>query len=176
MAANPVVEGGKTLGEQAKEAAHPVSIELNRWKRLAEVTKRDLATMPELNTTQKKEKPQAKKPIVMGGLVNFPKYMLFENSHLKTTEFQRYCAAEEQARQEAHERAAAAEAAFARGEVQDASPASTSRDPSSSEVVPMATASWGAPRLRGPPELIKQQWAGSAMPTGKSHKTSNPFR
>lgn len=179
MAANPIPEGGKSLGEQAKEKANPISIELCRWQRLAEVTKRDLASMPALTST-KKTQPPPPKPIVTGGLVNFPKYMLFENSHLKTTEFQRYCDSEAKARQEALERTEAAEEAMSRGET---TPADTSREASQSRMssgsevlVPYGTASWGQPRLRGPWETVKQQWAGSAMPHGKSTRSSNPFR
>lgn len=176
MAANPVEAGGKSLGEQAKEMANPVSIELARWQRLAEVTKRDLQSMPALHTTQKREKPKPKKPFIVGGLVNFPKYMLFENSHLKQTDFQRFVDAEDKARKEAEERHAAVEAAMAKGEVQD-TPASTSREtPASEEMVPFATASWGAPRLRGDHANLKHQWAGNPLPTGKGSRSSNPFR
>lgn len=174
-------EEGRTLGQRAREAANPVSIELNRWNRLANVTQRDMEGMPELHSLQKREKPLVKKPMVgNGGLVNFPKYMLFENSNLKTKDFQRFVLSEEKARKENEERAAQAEA----GEVQDtpqfspsASLSRASASPESSEMlVPFGTASWGAPRMRGPPELQRQQWAGSAMPTGKSCRSSNPFR
>jgi hypothetical protein len=177
MAANPVTEDDKSLGEQAKEAANPISIELNRWKRLAAVTKRDLESMPELMTTQKREKPKPQKPLVGNtGLVNFPKYMLFENSHLKTQDFQRFVAAEERARLEAEEGHAAVEEAMSRGAVEDtplSTRPSTSRE---EELVPYATASWGQPRLRGPPETVRRQWAGSSMPTGRGQRSSNPFR
>jgi len=39
----------KSLGEQAKEQANPVSIELKRWQRMAKVTERDLNSMPPLD-------------------------------------------------------------------------------------------------------------------------------
>merc|ERR1712070_976561 len=174
MALHPVEEGGKSLGERAKEAANPISIELNRWKRLAEVTNRDLATMPNIPQAKREAQP-AKKPIVVaGGLVNFPKYMLFENSHLKSREFQRFCEAEAKARQEAEDRALAAEAAMNKGEVQD-TPLGTSRDAQDNEeeMVPIGTISWGQPRLRGTQETIKKQWAGSACATGKCQRSSN---
>jgi len=176
MAANPVEEGGKTLGEQAKEAANPLSIEHNRWKKLAEVTKNDLKSMPDLLSTTKKERVMPQKPVVIpGSLVNFPKYMLFENSHLKYTEFQRFCDGEEKKRREHAEKTAAFEAALAKGETP--TPISTGRETASSEnIVPFGTASWGAPRLRGHPDLIKRQWAGNPMPTGKGQKTSSLFR
>lgn len=174
-------EEGRTLGQRAREAANPASIECNRWKRMATVTQRDMEAMPELLSLQKREKPMVKKAAVgNGGLVNFPKYMLFENSNLKTKDFQRFVLSEEKARKENEERARAAQA----GEVQDtpllspsASASRASASPESSEMlVPFGTASWGAPRMRGPPELQRQQWAGSSMPSGKSCRSSNPFR
>jgi len=177
-AAGPQDELGKSLGEQAKEMANPLSIELNRWKRLAEVTKRDLATMPELHSTMKIERPPHKKPLVSGGLVNFPKYMLFENSHLKQQDFMRFVAAEEQARKEHEERVGSAEEAMGKDKPSALqTPISTSRvgsQESSEPSVPYATVSWGAPNLRGPD--MKNQWAGSALPSGKSIRSSNPFR
>lgn len=166
-------EDPRSPGEKAKEAANPISIELNRWKRLAAVTKRDLASMPDL-LPPKKERPPPPKPRVTGALVNFPKYMLFEDSHMKNTEFLRFTEKEAKARQEHEARATALEEAMARGEIQ-ASPASTSRETSNqSDLVPFATVSMGAPRLRGP--LGAKQWAGSALPSGKSIRSSNPFR
>lgn len=185
LAANPVKEGDKSLGEQAKEAAQPLSIELRRWEKLAAVTKRDLASMPDLICRDKKTNPPAKKPVVIpGSLVNFPKYALFENSHLKRQDFQRFVAQEEQARQEHEAREAALEAFMGEGDVKDIamspSPGTTSRvsweTPASEVLVPYASASWGQPRLRGPKETIRNQWAGSAMPSGRAQRSSNPFR
>jgi len=175
MKANPVQEGGKSLGEQAKEAADPASIELNRWLRLAKVTERDLMSMPALAPPQKRN-IVAKKPFVnAAGLVNFPKYMLFENSHLKATDLQRFVESEDRARKEAAAMHAVAQEALARGDVQDSENGSGMESPTS-DVVPLGTVSWGAPRLRGPGETVKRQWAGSAMCAGKSQQTSNPFR
>jgi len=174
LAASPIDAAGRSLGEQAKEAANPISIELNRWKRLAEVTKRDLASMPELHSNQPRDVPPPKKPIVTNGLVNFPKYMLFENSHMKSMDFMRFVAAEDKARAEVEEKHAR-EAAIARGEsVQDLSPTSTGRDSfSSSAPNPWPPrASWGEPRTLDP----KKHWAGNPMPTGKNTRSSNPFR
>lgn len=172
IAANPTPEDGRSLGDLAKEKANPISIELSRWQRLAEVTKRDLASMPTLSTAKHRGAQPAVKPLVTGGLVNFPKYMLFENSHLKTTEFQRYCDTEAKARAEAAERVAASEEAMSRGE----STPAVSLTESSELMVPYGTASWGQPRLRAPWEVVKQQWAGSSMPSGKCTRSSNPFR
>jgi len=179
--ANNPVEEGQSHGARAKEAANPISIELNRWKRLAEVTKRDLATMPELHSTIKSTKPPPKKPVVSSGLVNFPKYMLFENSHLKQQDFMRFVAAEELARNENEARQTALQEAMAMGEPSvEVTPTSTSRETGngkdSDDALGYQTASWGQPRLRGPRESLRQQWAGSAMPSGKSMRSSNPFR
>jgi len=187
MANNPLEEG-QSYGDRAREAANPISIELNRWKRMAEVTERDLASMPELHSTQKSFKPPPKKPVPSSGLVNFPKYMLFENSHLKSQDFMRFVAAEEQTRKENEARHAALQEAMAMGEDSGEatptplSPTSTcrsfkSRDTRFSEANSnYGAASWGQPRLRGPKEDIKQIWAGSGMASGKSMRSSNPFR
>jgi hypothetical protein len=186
LAANPDAGIGevKGLGAQAREMANPVSIELARWKRMAKVTERDLSSMPQL--PPKKEKAPPSKPVlVTGGLVNFPKYMLFENSHMKTVDFQRFVAAEDQNRKEAEDRQArqaAVEEAMARGEVQDTpiSPVSTSRDPlsgtSQSTKLGLGEVSWGAPRLRGADFKINPPFAGSSMPHGRACRSSNPFR
>merc|ERR1719277_2635157 len=53
---HPPDEDGRHLGERAKEAANPLSIELNRWERLSEITKRDSAGMPELDSWKKPER------------------------------------------------------------------------------------------------------------------------
>lgn len=171
LAAHPIEEGGKSLGEQAKEAANPLSIELNRWKRMAEITKRDLASMPELAQPPKREP----KPLVItGGLVNFPKYMLFENCYLKQTDMQRYVEQEAQTRREAEERQKRLDEAMASGELKDMPATGRSDEPD--VLVQYGTASWGQPRLRGPDETIRNQWAGSSMAAGRAQRTSNPFR
>jgi len=171
-------EGAKSLGEQAREQANPVSIELRRWQKMAKVTERDLNSMPPLDKIKERKMPE--KPVASGGLVNFPKYMLFENSHLKTTEFQRYCDGEAADRAEKANRATAAEEAMARGEL---TPGISSMSPSRESGSMQSGApdwppqvSWGAPRLRGPSSETSKQYAGSAMPHGKSMKSSNPFR
>lgn len=174
LKANPVEEGGKSLGEQAKEKANPISIELTRWQRLAEVTKRDQVTMPPLNTKYRDIPPPKKHYPSANGLTNFPKYMLFENSHMKHQDLIRFIEAENQARDEAQAKHQRKEERTMRGEPPD-TPLSTSRE-DEDELVPFATASWGQPRLRGPQGTVKKQWAGSAMPSGKSQRSSNWFR
>lgn len=176
LKANPVEEGGKTLGEQAKEKANPLSIELTRWQRLAEVTKRDQASMAPLNTKYR-DIPKPKKPVLSAnGLTNFPKYMLFEPSHLKHQDLKRFIEAEEKARADAEGKQQRVEERTMRGEPPDTPQSETGRETPTTPPNTFATASWGQPRLRQPQDTIKRMWAGSAMPAGRSQRSSNPFR
>jgi len=185
------LEEGESYGEQAKKAGNPLTIELNRWNRMAEITKREMEGMPELHSLQKSFKPPMKKPAPSTGLVNFPKYMLFENSHLKSQDNMRFVAAEELARAENEARHAALQEAMDSGEASPLSPCSTSRSLKSRETrfseagstktkggheTQLGAASWGQPRLRGKKHDIQKQWAGSAMASGKTMCSSNPFR
>jgi hypothetical protein len=163
VAANSLYdEEGRGLGERAKEAANPVSIELNRWKRLAAVTKRDLEGMPELSSTQKPVREFPKPYVTPGGLVNFPKYMLFEKCHLRQMDLQRFIEDSNKLREAAEEPLD--------GKAESPASPGTPASPSIYQTI-----SWGAPRLRtgGP---VKAQWAGSACPAGKAQRSSNPFR
>lgn len=151
--------------KKTREACNPLSVELRRWQNLAEITEGDKKGMIEL---PKREKPEPPKPIVRTpGLVNFPKYMLIHNCHLKQTEKQRYVEEQEKVRKQAEDRAIEAEALGI--SVDDVA---RIEDPLNESMVPWQTASWGAPRLRKP----GKHWAGSSMPAGKSMRTSNPFR
>lgn len=161
LASSPKSADGKTLGEQAKEAANPISIELNRWKRLAGVTKRDLSSMPELHSWIKPERQKPKVFIPNGGLVNFPKYTLFENCHLKQMDLQRF-----------NDERLRLEEAAERGELQ--TPMSPSQDEEGESIY--RSVSWGAPRLRNSSQPFQKQFAGSAMPAGRCQRSSNPFR
>lgn len=175
IAANPPDEEGRSLGARAKEAANPVSIELNRWKKLADVTKRDLQGMPELHSLKKSDKREAKPYVAPGGLVNFPKYMLFENSHLRQKDLQRFIEESNNLRMAAEEASAAAEVVPTPDPVE--SGAQTPVSVSSPGLYGLnKTASWGAPRLRNAPGPIQEQWAGSGMPAGRAQRSSNPFR
>jgi hypothetical protein len=156
-------EDDRSLGERAKEAANPLSIELNRWQRLANVTKRDLNSMPELHSWKAPERKDLleKNFLPRGGLVNFPKYTLWERSNLKQMDLQRFND-EIKEMKEAHDR----------GELQPASP---SQDDVLAEATNYQTVSIGAPKLRGP-GATKKMYAGSAMPAGRNQRSSNPFR
>jgi hypothetical protein len=156
-------EDGKSIGDQAKEAANPVSIELNRWKRLADVTHRDLSSMPELHSWIKPERQKPKAFASKGGLVNFPKYMLFENSHMKMLDLQKFSDDQKKA-QEAAER----------GELRTPVGLQDEDEEDEDEDI-YRSASWGQPRLRNATNPNKM-WAGSGMPAGRSMKSSNPFR
>lgn len=151
--------------KKIREACNPISVELRRWHNLAAVTSNQTAGMIELPVRQKPEPP---KPLVKTpGLVNFPKYMLIHNCHLKQTDMQRYVEAEAKARHEAEENRAEAEAlGISAGRLQEMEGAVEQSG------VPWKTASWGAPRLK----KKGQHWAGSSMPAGRSMRTSNPFR
>jgi hypothetical protein len=163
LASSPKAEDGKSLGERAKEAANPVSIELNRWKRLANVTNRDLGSMPELHSWIKPDRPKPKVFVPSGGLVNFPKYMLFENSHMKQMDLQRFNV-DQQKIQEAAER----------GE-EKTPPFSPSQDTEEGESN-YRLASWGQPKHREAQGKNNKLFAGSAMPAGRCQRSSNPFR
>jgi len=163
LAKSPKAEDGKSLGERAKEAANPISIELNRWKRLANVTNRDLGSMPELHSWIKPEKRKPKTFAPNGGLVNFPKYMLFENCHMKQMDLQRFND-DQQRIQEAAER----------GELRTP-PMSPSQDTEDGENI-YRSVSWGQPRHNMVAAMANKQFAGSAMPAGRCQRSSNPFR
>merc|ERR1719215_2362273 len=126
----------------------------------------------------RREKTDMPKHDVKNGLVLFPKYMLINNCHLKMTDLQRF-----QREQQAEQRRALLQQ---QGLESPGLPTEASREtlastasPTDLELMSQSTrgpfkfeASWGAPELRkgGP------QWAGNGMPSGASHKTSNPFR
>ncbi|CAE8630004.1 unnamed protein product [Polarella glacialis] len=91
-------------------ACHPLSAELRRWERLAAVTERgevnkdiQLATMSgKMSESVEEEKPRGR----VGGLVNFPKYMLINNCHLKTTDLGRFQREQVELQRQADETAA----------------------------------------------------------------------
>jgi len=164
--------------EEAKLAANPISIELNRWKRLAKSCEgREVASFP---TLHKRIPPPIEKPgPVTGGLVNFPKYTLFENCNLKNMENRRFMENQERERKAAEERLAIIEATGQDpmtpilASMNTTAMSSVDRQIGES-AVPYGSASWGQPRLRG--TILERNWAGSAMPGGRGSKTSNPFR
>jgi len=191
IAANPPGDDTRSLGEKAKEAANPVSIELNRWKRLAEVTKRDLSSLPELHSLKKPDRPPPEPYVATGGLVNFPKYMLFENCHLRQMDLQRFNDENSRQRQEATVRLKM-QAELPESERGPSTHDPSTRDPSTrpsqqgSQSPPTSPdgswkqASWGAPKLRNAGGKVgktgKPLWAGSGMAAGRCQRSSNPFR
>lgn len=162
----------KTTGENVMEACHPLSAEIRRWKDMAHRTECETRKDIELKPLLVEHHPVPPKlQGVRQGLVLFPKYMLMNNCHLKSTDLQRFQRQQTEALQRSMERSASR------------SPSDRSIDAPSDvdnhEAMGESTrgalafeASWGAPVLRdgGP------QWAGNGMPSGGSCKTSNPFR
>mmetsp|Transcript_45774 Transcript_45774/g.74389 ORF Transcript_45774/g.74389 Transcript_45774/m.74389 type:complete len:275 (-) Transcript_45774:68-892(-) len=149
-------------------ACHPLSAELRRWERLAAVTERgevnkdiQLATMSgKMSESVEEEKPRGR----VGGLVNFPKYMLINNCHLKTTDLGRFQREQVELQRQADETAA-------RG---DTSSEATMDNSIGEGSVPFATASWGAPLLRQ--KNTGTHWAGSGLPGGRMQRHSSFLR
>jgi len=162
-------------------ACHPLTIELNRWEKLARVTKRELGDqIPE----RKPRSPEAPLP-PRQGLILFPKYMLLNNCHLKTTDLQRFQREEEQAARESKERAKAEPQFPASPSGCAKSHSNTSSrqrqilrtNSSASRTTPMPIeASWGAPKLHIEDSIGGPHWAGNPLPSGQCQRTSNPLR
>lgn len=163
---------GDTSGNKptidTSELTHPLAVELKRWEKFSRFSKTEVANspvqLPEPQYTKAEEKTEKK--VVSTGLVNFPKYMLIHNCHLRAVDQKRYV------QEEAAKRAAAEEAAARVVDSLDAL-ASTPDLPSSS--VRFKEASWAAPKLRSATDS-KANWAGSALPHGRGQRSSNPFR
>mmetsp|Transcript_104685 Transcript_104685/g.291575 ORF Transcript_104685/g.291575 Transcript_104685/m.291575 type:complete len:264 (-) Transcript_104685:59-850(-) len=140
-------------------ATHPLTKEIERWEKLSQFTE-----AREMTSEVKEQRPtrsMSTKPEVRhrpGMLVNFPKYMLINNCHLKQMEQQRFQREAEQQRM---------------AEL----PESTTESPFMSQeftgsAVEYGKASWGAPLLKQP----GHHWAGHGMAAGRCQRTSNPFR
>lgn len=159
----------------AREACHPLSTELRRWEHMAETTRRcdmkgmkDVEWDPLAKPARQDEAPKAAPG--RQGLVMFPKYMLINNCHLKSTDLQRF-----QREQMEEQRRRADEASQ-----QTEAPGGPAEGQGSPKVVPRPgpvkfDASWGRPVLREPSQG-GPHWAGSALPHGRGARTSNPFR
>lgn len=143
-------------------ATHPLTGELQRWQRQATRTlNREMADaeMPErrtLDLTRSSSTP-SRPAVKPSGLVNFPKYMLIHNCHLKQMDQQRFAKQEEE-----RQRATALASEGPRVCFEEGAPSA----------VKLGEASWGAPKLRQP----GHHWAGSTMASGRASRTSNPFR
>lgn len=163
-------DSSPTLSNAAQEsllACHPLSTELRRWESLAKVTERgevnkDLEKSMSL-ARQPRELP--KPPPKTGGLVNFPKYMLIHNCHLKHSDLQRF-------QREQADQARLIEDATLRGDsLQDDSlDTSTLGD----GPVRYQEASWGAPLLKNRDSGMP--WAGAALPSGRGSRHSSTLR
>jgi len=172
MRSSPFLQSpGSTLAD-AREASRPLNVELKRWEKLATSTmgkEMQGSTMKDRESERGRSEPAKPREVVRTpGLVNFPKYMLFNNCHLKQMDQHRFSEKETEAR-------AQAEQSIRLG----LTPASRSMSlpfqdaPDSS--VPWQHASWGAPML-GDPVNRTFCWSGSSLPAGRGQRTSNPFR
>ncbi|CAK0829917.1 unnamed protein product, partial [Prorocentrum cordatum] len=147
---------------------HPVATELRRLDKLAALTEKT-----EMKQPLERRQPAAAPPAqprsfqTTGGLVQFPKYMLIHNCHLKTLDTMRFHKEQEELAR-AQEESAKAQAVLSpkapQGSHGEQSPKSRTAPP----------VSWGAPVLndRAPGEVA----AGSAMPLVRGGQTSNWFR
>lgn len=155
-----------------QEVADPLVVERKRWEKMAA-----FSAAQELKDCKppedRKLQPRVKKELVKtGGLVNFPKYMLINNCHLKMVDQQRFVEEEQRKRQLAEERLEEAKAALT-SPVSPSSPGShnVSFAPcSEGEVDSSASGQTLGKVSRG------KQFAGSTMPAGGGSRTSNPFR
>jgi len=168
-----------------QEMMNPVSLELKRWQKFARFSETEIAKLPEMHHPEK-EPEMAVPKMPDGELVNFPKYMLIHNCHLKQMDKIRYC------REANAKRAAAVEAEMRRLEMGET--ADPMRDTQRSEAVSVYSQgmpspthslvdhgaqsrqypppSWGAPKLRTQPG---QHYAGNPLPNGRGSRTSNPY-
>lgn len=137
--------------------AHPLMIELQRWTNLGQSTQ--LQEIQDMRSPEPVvEAPKPKQAPRKRGLVNFPKYMLYSDCHLKRTDFARFKAAEAR-RSEAE--------AEGEGDPLEGVSAPTSQR----EEIP-----WGTHHYGGTVPKDGIPWAGSKMPVGLGQRTSNPFR
>jgi len=156
------------------ELTHPLSVELKRWQQFAEFSKQEMKHSVKLTRERPVEEAQAQKSQVhVGGLVNFPKYMLIHNCHLKNQDQMRYVREEAAKREEAEEemRRRSQLGDVDQGQACDETQVSGQSSPSLKKV-----ASWGQPMRFRTAEDRNSQWAGNPMPQGRGSRTSNPFR
>ncbi|CAJ1349876.1 unnamed protein product [Effrenium voratum] len=148
---------------EVMQACHPLTTELRRWEKLAQVTEKgEINKDVQASMASSRQLCQAKvrpKPVWAGGLVNFPKYMLINNCHLKQMDLQRYADQCEQESQGLSPKRAS--------DVSEASPLGEGS-------VRFQEPSWGAPMLRNKDAGLA--WAGSAMPSGRACRTSASLR
>jgi len=143
----------------------PLTAELKRWenrgKMMEERESRGMkTTMRTMESAYRQEVEPEVPSAPSGDLVNFPKYLLLNDCHLKQLDIQRYVKEEAAARESAK----------------------TLRQSGSTIGAP---SSIGAPSTQTMGESSKgasltatlgMRPAGSLMPTGRNQKSSNPFR
>lgn len=154
-------EGQRSGVELAK------SVELARWEKLA--SKTENVEMKEMYPHVKKqlEAPQPKKLIRTPGLVNFPKYLLIHDCHLKRVDKQRFVEQESRARAEYEQALADAEARG--GDV----PEPPSPEAFATQRTAASGPQWRTARFA---DTAGIPWAGSTLPAGAGSRTSNPLR
>mmetsp|Transcript_3052 Transcript_3052/g.7816 ORF Transcript_3052/g.7816 Transcript_3052/m.7816 type:complete len:256 (+) Transcript_3052:110-877(+) len=135
--------------DDAVQAAHPLSVELRRWERLASTQERELKDVPPPEGTPWKVAPApSKEPMFpKGGLVNFPRYMLINDCTLKRSECQRFLAQQKKLAEEQAARQVAG----------------TQADSTTSTEL-------------GRTDPSRQKRMGHLLPSGRGSRTSNPFR
>lgn len=150
------------------ELTHPLSVELKRWQKFSEFSEKEMKHQGTITLPKKKAAPESPKaPVRVGGLVNFPKYMLIHNCHLKQRDQIRYVQ-EENAKRELAEETARRYAQL--GEEPGM------METQMSELAELKkVASWGQPTRFNTAEERGKQWAGNPMPQGRGSRTSNPF-
>lgn len=141
---------------------HPVSTELRKLEKQASRTVR--VEMQGVEVAPKQAAPPREPergPLAQGEPILFPKYMLLHNCHLKTRDVLSFHAEQEAAR---------ATGALSTDLGWPAAGSALSRSMCFRE------ASWGAPRLRQEGGAAGGCAAGSVLPTGRCHSTSNPYK
>lgn len=153
---------------QIREAANPLTLETQRWQTIGSFTQSN-----EMKAERLPKPPvdpeQNPKVVCKGGLVLFPKYMLFENSHLKQKDFLRFVESEKELR-------AAATLAAVEGRQLEQPPSATwTIKQEFAKENRQHKSSGGAPALKNHNSQFGP-WAGNPMPCGRGSRTSNPFR
>lgn len=148
----------KAFADKLSEQRHPIYEELTRYHKMATQQEMEMAkssgAATKYGTISKsyKDFPHVEIPSgPSGALVNFPKYLLFNDCHLKQTDIKRYVAEEAAAREVALRRSSSSSV----GALSDLADSSGPSGKSAS---------------------LRARAAGSPMPGGKGVKTSNPFR
>lgn len=148
------------------ELTHPLSVEIKRWQGFSEFSRKEMEKGGGFKLMKDKPTEEPKKLAPLGGLVNFPKYMLIHNCHLKNQDQIRFV--EDMKAQ----RVAADEAARNREEFgEETQMSGHTQDSQAMKKV----ASWGQPMRYKTAEERNAQWAGNPMPQGRGCRTSNPF-